>query len=86
MEKMKTAQQAVFSKVPEVTIIFWIIKILATTLGETGGDAVSMSMNLGYLVGTVHCCGHCSNIREEVSSCYLLDHHYCHNNGWNDIG
>lgn len=52
MEKMKTAQQAVFSKVPEVTIIFWIIKILATTLGETGGDAVSMSMNLGYLVGT----------------------------------
>lgn len=42
----------VFSKVPEVTLIFWILKILATTLGETGGDAVSMSMNLGYLVGT----------------------------------
>src|SRR5438270_3833906 len=40
------------SKVPEVTVLFWIIKILATTLGETGGDAVSMSMNLGYLVGT----------------------------------
>ena len=40
------------SKVPEVTLIFWIIKIAATTLGETGGDAVSMSMNLGYLVGT----------------------------------
>ncbi|HEY8098401.1 MAG TPA: hypothetical protein VIE65_20250, partial [Methylobacter sp.] len=39
-------------KVPEVALIFWIIKILATTLGETGGDAVSMSMNLGYLVGT----------------------------------
>ena len=36
------------SKVPEVTLIFWIIKILATTLGETGGDAVSMSMKLGY--------------------------------------
>jgi len=36
------------SKVPEVTLVFWIIKILATTLGETGGDAVSMSMNLGY--------------------------------------
>ena len=36
------------SKVPEVTLIFWIIKVLATTLGETGGDAVSMSMNLGY--------------------------------------
>ena len=40
-------------KVPAVTLGFWIIKILATTLGETGGDAVSMSMNLGYLVGTV---------------------------------
>jgi uncharacterized membrane-anchored protein len=40
------------SKVPEVTVAFWIVKILATTLGETGGDAVTMSMNLGYLVGT----------------------------------
>jgi len=40
------------SKVPQVTFTFWIMKILATTLGETGGDAVSMSMNLGYLVGT----------------------------------
>src|SRR5436190_3035790 len=40
------------SKVPEVTIGFWILKILATTLGETGGDALSMSMNLGYLVST----------------------------------
>lgn len=41
------------SKVPEVTLMFWVIKILATTLGETGGDAVSMSMNLGYLVSTL---------------------------------
>jgi uncharacterized membrane-anchored protein len=40
------------SKVPEVTLAFWIIKVLATTLGETGGDAVTMSMNLGYLIGT----------------------------------
>jgi uncharacterized membrane-anchored protein len=40
------------SKVPEIALAFWIIKILATTLGETGGDAVSMSMNLGYLIGT----------------------------------
>jgi uncharacterized membrane-anchored protein len=40
------------SKVPEVTLAFWIIKILATTVGETAGDAVSMSMNLGYLVGS----------------------------------
>lgn len=41
------------SKVPEVTLLFWIIKIAATTLGETGGDAVTMSMKLGYLVGTL---------------------------------
>ena len=40
------------SKVPEVTLIFWVIKIAATTLGETAGDAVSMSMDLGYLIGT----------------------------------
>lgn len=42
-----------FSKVPEVTLAFWIVKIAATTLGETGGDAVSMSMNFGYLMSTV---------------------------------
>ena len=40
------------SKVPEVTWLFWLIKIAATTLGETGGDALSMSMKLGYLVST----------------------------------
>ena len=40
------------SKVPELTLVFWIIKIAATTLGETAGDAVSMSLNLGYLIGT----------------------------------
>lgn len=50
---MNDSTQKTLSKVPEVTLIFWIIKIAATTLGETGGDAVSMSMNLGYLVGTV---------------------------------
>ena len=43
----------VLAKVPQVTLVFWLIKIAATTLGETGGDAVSMSMGLGYLVGTV---------------------------------
>ncbi|MGE7139223.1 hypothetical protein ACQKIE_16470 [Luteibacter sp. NPDC031894] len=42
----------IVSKVPEVTLAFWIVKILATTLGETGGDAVSMSMQLGYLLST----------------------------------
>lgn len=45
-------QESSLSKVPQITLLFWIIKIAATTLGETGGDAVSMSMNLGYLVGT----------------------------------
>lgn len=40
------------SKVPALTLGFWAIKILATTLGEVGGDAVTMSMNLGYLIGT----------------------------------
>ncbi len=39
-------------KVPEITLVFWLIKIAATTLGETAGDAVSMSMNLGYLAAT----------------------------------
>jgi uncharacterized membrane-anchored protein len=39
-------------KVPEATLVFWIIKIAATTLGETGGDAVTMGMKLGYLTGT----------------------------------
>jgi uncharacterized membrane-anchored protein len=40
------------TKVPAVTLGFWIIKIAATTLGETGGDTVTMTMNLGYLAGT----------------------------------
>lgn len=50
---LKETARAALSKVPEVTLLFWVIKIAATTLGETGGDAVSMSMNLGYLMGTV---------------------------------
>ena len=41
------------SKVPAVTLTFWVVKILATTLGETGGDAVSMSMNLGYVIASI---------------------------------
>lgn len=49
---MKTVQEEVLSKVPEVTLGFWIIKILATTLGETGGDTVTMTLNWGYLAGT----------------------------------
>lgn len=41
------------SKVPEVTLVFWVIKVVATTLGETGGDAVSMSLNLGYALASI---------------------------------
>jgi uncharacterized membrane-anchored protein len=40
------------SKVPEVTVVFWILKVAATTLGETGGDTVTMTLNWGYLAGT----------------------------------
>jgi uncharacterized membrane-anchored protein len=40
------------TKIPEVTLVFWIIKVAATTLGETGGDTVTMTMDLGYLAGT----------------------------------
>lgn len=43
---------AEFNKVPEITLGFWIIKIAATTLGETGGDTVTMTLNWGYLAGT----------------------------------
>jgi uncharacterized membrane-anchored protein len=40
------------AKVPEITLMFWVIKIAATTLGETAGDAASMTLNLGYLLST----------------------------------
>ena len=49
---MNTSAQKVLSKVPAVTLVFWVIKILATTLGETGGDWVTMSLKFGYLVGS----------------------------------
>ena len=45
--------EELLSKVPLVTLAFWIIKILATTVGETGGDALSMTMNLGYAVSSL---------------------------------
>jgi uncharacterized membrane-anchored protein len=49
---MRSDARIALTKVPEVTLIFWIIKIAATTLGETGGDSVTMTMNWGYLAGT----------------------------------
>jgi len=45
-------QNSTLSKVPAITLGFWIIKIAATTLGETGGDTVTMTLNFGYLAGT----------------------------------
>src|SRR5438270_6478990 len=58
---MDTNRSELVAKVPQVTLVFWIIKILATTLGETGGDAITMSWlgettteakGTGYLIGT----------------------------------
>jgi uncharacterized membrane-anchored protein len=48
----ETARREVLSKVPAVTLVFWIIKIAATTLGETGGDTVTMTLDWGYLAGS----------------------------------
>jgi len=50
---MTNGERETLSKVPAVTLGFWVIKVAATTLGETGGDAVTMTLNLGYLVGTL---------------------------------
>jgi uncharacterized membrane-anchored protein len=52
MQTMSALRDRTSSKVPEVTLGFWIIKILATTLGETGGDTVTMTLDWGYLAGT----------------------------------
>jgi uncharacterized membrane-anchored protein len=50
--QVRTPSQFMMNKVPEVTFAFWVIKIAATTVGETGGDALSMTMNFGYAAGT----------------------------------
>lgn len=50
---MNKMTEDALSKVPAVTLGFWLIKIAATTLGETGGDAVTMTLGLGYLTGTL---------------------------------
>ncbi len=49
---MNKTVEYTLSKVPEVTLVFWIVKIAATTLGETGGDSVTMTLHWGYLDGT----------------------------------
>jgi uncharacterized membrane-anchored protein len=50
---VNTNAPELWSKVPLVTLTFWVVKILATTVGETGGDALSMTLHLGYLVSTL---------------------------------
>ena len=52
-QRTNTTAQELFNKVPQVTIAFWIVKIFATTLGETGGDALSMQLKLGYAVSSL---------------------------------
>jgi uncharacterized membrane-anchored protein len=51
-ETAESSDYAKLSKVPEVTLNFWIIKIAATTLGETGCNAVTMTLHWGYMIGT----------------------------------
>jgi uncharacterized membrane-anchored protein len=51
-QSMSDRRDRVMSKVPEVSLVFWVLKIAATTLGETGGDSVTMTLNWGYLSGT----------------------------------
>lgn len=53
MASHRAGSGELFNKVPEVTLAFWIIKICATTVGETGGDALSMTLKLGYAVSTL---------------------------------
>lgn len=53
MEHRDNAKMEALSKVPAVTLGFWLIKVLATTLGETGGDTLSMTYDLGYLISSV---------------------------------
>ncbi len=59
----------VLSKVPQVTLAFWAIKILATTVGETGGDALSMTLNLGYAVSSLIFLGFfCVTLAAQITS------------------
>src|SRR3954464_3430204 len=53
LQQREQPARAWTSKVPQVTLLFWIIKILATTVGETGGDALSMTFELGYAVSSI---------------------------------
>ncbi|SRR5579883_202729 len=75
-QKMTAFQQSdehrrgnLVSKVPHVTLAFWIIKICATTVGETGGDALSMTLKLGYAVSSLIFLGFfCITLAAQVKS------------------
>src|ERR1700733_5083031 len=64
-----TRDTSVLSKVPAVTLAFWVVKILATTLGETGGDALSMTLKIGYAVSSLILLGFfCVTLAAQVRS------------------
>ncbi|MGA8144815.1 MAG: hypothetical protein WB987_13080 [Candidatus Acidiferrales bacterium] len=59
----------ILSKVPQATLAFWVVKILATTVGETGGDALSMTLNLGYAVSSLIFLGFfCVTLAAQITS------------------
>ncbi len=64
-----SSDEHLHNKVPQVTLMFWIIKILATTVGETGGDALSMTLRLGYAVSSlIFLAFFCITLSAQVSS------------------
>jgi uncharacterized membrane-anchored protein len=68
-DKAADAITDVLSKVPRVTLAFWVVKILATTVGETGGDALSMTLNLGYAISSLIFLGFfCVTLAAQVAS------------------
>jgi uncharacterized membrane-anchored protein len=80
------------SKVPEVTLVFWVIKIAATTLGETGGDTVTMTLDWGYLTGTalflvvLIALVTCQIFAKKFHPHPLLGDHCCLDDVWHDDG
>jgi uncharacterized membrane-anchored protein len=53
MQTLQTKQDRIWNKIPELTLLFWIMKIIATTLGETGGDLLAQTLKVGYLTSTL---------------------------------
>jgi uncharacterized membrane-anchored protein len=68
-DKAADAKTDALSKVPQVTLAFWVVKILATTVGETGGDALSMTLKLGYAVSSLIFLGFfCATLIAQIAS------------------